>query len=58
MQMLVEEILNLLFVDIAHGLRGNGHFVAVLVLAFQGEGVDGGHVGVVVGEDAQGAEVV
>jgi hypothetical protein len=56
-KMLVEEHFHLGFVDIAHGGGGDGDFIAVLVVAVAGEGVDGGEIGVVGVEDAEGGEL-
>jgi hypothetical protein len=56
-KMLIEEHFHLGLVDFAHGGRGDGDFIAVLVVAVAGEGVDGGEIGVVGVEDAKGGEL-
>lgn len=60
--MLVVEHFDLVFVDVAHGGRGDCEFVAVCVVAGFGEGVEvggggGGGGGEDVVEDAEGGEV-
>jgi hypothetical protein len=54
---LVEEHFHFGLVDLAHGGGGDGDFVAVLVVARLGEGVDCGEGGVVGVEDAEGREL-
>lgn len=57
MQMLTKERLHLLLVDVAHGLRRDADFVAVLVATFSGQGVDEVDGWAVAVEDADGLEV-
>jgi hypothetical protein len=58
MQMLVEEHLDLVFVDVAHSLWRDGDLVAVLVSPLLGNGVDVRHGWVVVVQDAELGEVL
>ncbi len=58
MQVLVEEGLHFRLVDLAHGSWGDGDYIAVLVGAGGGEGVDFGFGGDAVVEHAQGRELV
>jgi hypothetical protein len=57
-QVLVEEILHFFFVHVAHGLWGNGNFIAVLVIAFRGNGVHVIQIWEVESLDAELSEVI
>ena len=57
MQMLTEECFHFLLVDVAHSLRRDADFVAVLVAALGGQGVDEVDGWAVAVEDADGLEV-
>lgn len=57
MEMLAEEHLDLVFVDGAHGGGRDGDFIAVLVVAVFGDGVDGRDRGAMVVENAERGEV-
>ena len=57
MQMLAEERLYFLLVDVAHGLWRNADFIAVLVSALRGNGIDGLDGWAVAVDDADGLEV-